>query len=223
MSTGRVGKWFRRLGPKTRRQERFNSSGWSYVWTFWIPVAVGVVIVGLSIAVSKDRTPWIVASMAIVFSWLIAQQQTESRKKHEKRVEALLKDILNTLKCESRLADQDGHHTTGCDSDGQQERKTMTDQCRGCRKADKPKGQDKGWLDAVMNTIPRALAFFALTVLMFVVTAGIWSLAGDHSVWGNEVTLGLLAATSAVMVGSYKGRSEDKCCRCPHSGPSGPA
>lgn len=127
MNIDRLRRWFRRLSSKTRSLELFNRPHRPFVWIFWISLVVGVVIVGLSIVDSvdsKDRTPWIVASMAIVFSWLIAEKQTENRKKHEAKIEKLLKGILKGILSqqggEGRLG-QNVHHTAVSDSNDQRD------------------------------------------------------------------------------------------------------
>lgn len=187
------------------------------VWGF---VAVAFSALAVSFFLGEESSAYknlmivMVALLSVIIGLAFQVVQSEERKKYENRVVELLEGILRKQGGADCIEAPEGHHSVAHDSGGQEGTETMRGQCRCYSKPDNSDSQGKRWVDPIVNTIPRALAFFALTVLLFVVTAGIWSLAGDHSVWGNEVALSLLAATSAVMVSAYKGRGEDKHCCC---------
>ena len=115
---------------------------------------------------------FLIASIA----WTLQGHWNKNRKEHEKRVENLLKGILNKRKCGCCLANQDVHDTVASDSNNQQRTETMMDQGMGYRKPGRTTDQDSSW---------RLLVYVGLGVVVLIFGV-IWvslQLSGDEATW----------------------------------------
>ena len=109
-------------------------------------------------------------------TWSLQRHWNMDRKEHEKRVENLLKGILDKRKCECCLADQDVHDTAVSDSDDRQEMETVMEQSMGHRKPDRAADQESSW---------RRIVYLGLgiIVLIFIVIWLSLRLSGDDAMW----------------------------------------
>ena len=114
--------------------------------------------------------------MSLIIGLSFQVVQSEERKKYENQVVKLLEGILGKQGGESCLGGQDVHHTAGCDSDGLEGSKTMTNQVQCCSKPDKAKDQDRGWLIVMLVALGVVVLVFSLLWLSL-------RLGGDEAIW----------------------------------------